>query len=155
MKNRPVNNELRVEQIDHVELFVPDRKIAANWYRDVLGFEIIDEFAFWAVNPKGPLMIGTKSGGTKLALFEGTSQGHRKTIGFHRVAFRVPADSFLEFISELSLRSLKDDQGRTVSSEHVVNHTKAFSIYFCDPYGHHLELTTYDFEETKLGIEQL
>ncbi len=71
-----------VEQIDHVELCVPDRKIASSWYRDILGLEVIPEFAHWAEDPRGPLMIGTRQGSTKLALFEHSL----------RVAWRVLKD---------------------------------------------------------------
>jgi catechol-2,3-dioxygenase len=34
----------RVEQIDHVEVFVPDQYEAAAWYRRVLGLEILVEY---------------------------------------------------------------------------------------------------------------
>ena len=30
-----------------------------------------------------------------------------------------------------------------------LDHEKAYSIYFSDPFGHRLELTTYAYEETK------
>lgn len=33
----------RVEQIDHVELYVPDRYQAADWYHSVLGLEIVTD----------------------------------------------------------------------------------------------------------------
>jgi catechol-2,3-dioxygenase len=35
---------MRVTQIDHVELEVPDRYAAARWYQTVLGFEICREY---------------------------------------------------------------------------------------------------------------
>ena len=33
--------------------------------------------------------------------------------------------------------------------ERVRDHGQAFSIYFDDPWGHHLELTTYDADEVR------
>ena len=60
----------KVEQIDHVELFVPDRYTAARWYEQVLGLRILPEHEHWA-GPGGPLMISSDSGCTMLALFEG------------------------------------------------------------------------------------
>ena len=57
-------------QIDHVELFVPDRYEAARWYERVLGLRVVPEFEPWATGG-GPLMISTDEGNTKLALFEG------------------------------------------------------------------------------------
>jgi hypothetical protein len=56
-------------QIDHVELFVRDRHDAAHWYRDVLGLEVVDGYQEWADDPRGPLMISSDGGTTKLALF--------------------------------------------------------------------------------------
>ena len=37
-------NTFRALQIDHVELFVPDRYEAAGWYQRVLGLEILVEY---------------------------------------------------------------------------------------------------------------
>jgi catechol 2,3-dioxygenase-like lactoylglutathione lyase family enzyme len=139
-------------QIDHVELFVPDRYQAAEWYGRVLGLRIVAEFEHWAANPSGPLMIATAAGGTKLALFEGTPQESKPTAGFHRVAFGVDGAQFIAFVRRLEEEALKDDRGRRVSADSVVDHRQAYSIYFCDPYGHRLELTTYDCEPTRTAL---
>ena len=61
----------RVSQIDHVELFVPDRYEAARWYQRILGLKIIPEYEHWARNPKGPLMISTQDAATKAHPFRG------------------------------------------------------------------------------------
>ena len=134
----------RVDQIDHVELFVPDRRQAANWYRRVLGLTICADYEHWADDPKGPLMISSDGGSTKLALFEGRAQEDRETAGFHLVAFRVSARDFRSFLDRLDDLTLTDQHDRTVSRKLVQDHGKAFSIYFNDPYGHRLELTSYD-----------
>ena len=42
--------------IDHVELFVPDRDEAAEWYATVLGCERVRGAEQWAKDPAGPLM---------------------------------------------------------------------------------------------------
>jgi catechol 2,3-dioxygenase-like lactoylglutathione lyase family enzyme len=144
-----------VLQIDHVELFVPDRMSAAEWYRETLGLEIVEEFRFWAEGDGGPLMIGTREGGTKLALFEGTPQASRPTVGFHRVAFRVGGESFIEFLESLDRRALKDRRDQPVTIASVFDHQKAFSIYFSDPYGHNLEITTYDHEQVRAALASL
>jgi catechol 2,3-dioxygenase-like lactoylglutathione lyase family enzyme len=139
-------------QIDHVELFVPDRYEAAGWYQRTLGLEIIPAFEGWAANPSGPLMISSDHGGTKLALFEGEPQAARPTAGFHRVAFGVSADEFMAFLRRLGEQPLLDEHGRPVRAESVKDHKKAYSIYFCDPYGHHLEVTTYDYDATRAAL---
>ena len=102
----------RVAQIDHVELYVPDRYAAAAWYARTLGLTVIPEFEPWASDPRGPLMIGTAESGTKLALFAGESGGRRRDDrGFHRVAFRVGAETFREFLVHVRTNPVLDDQG--------------------------------------------
>ena len=135
--------------IDHVELFVPDRQEAAAWYDRVLGLRVMTAYVFWADDPRGPLMISSDGGQTKLALFQGTPQGTRDTAGFHRVAFRVGAPEFNDFLSRLADLALVNHLGQSVTRSDVVDHRAAFSIYFCDPFGHRLELTTYDHERLK------
>jgi catechol 2,3-dioxygenase-like lactoylglutathione lyase family enzyme len=155
VSNSPSNDGFRVDQIDHVELFVPDRGQAADWYRHILGLDVVPEYEHWARDPRGPLMISSDNGSTKLALFEGAPQGPRGTAGFHRVAFRVGAAAFNEFLSRLSDLDLTDDRGRKVTPELVVDHDASYSIYFCDPFGHRLELTTYAYDETKAELQRL
>ncbi len=141
VRDRPA---FRVDQIDHVELFVPDRRTAAEWYRRVLGLTICAVYKHWADDPKGPLMISSDGGSTKLALFEGRSQEDRETAGFHLVAFRVSGRDFKTFLDRLDDLTLTDHHDRTVTREFVQDHGQALSIYFNDPHGHRLELTTYD-----------
>lgn len=138
------DKRFRVAQIDHVEFFVPDQYEAAEWYRRVLGLEIVPEYEEWAVD--GPLMIAGESGRTMLALFRGEPRGDRPTAGFHRVAFRVDGEGFLQFLAGLDRVMLFNRQGERLTAEQVVDHQKSWSIYFNDPYGHLLELTTYDYD---------
>jgi catechol 2,3-dioxygenase-like lactoylglutathione lyase family enzyme len=144
----------RVLQIDHVELFVPDRYEAADWYKRTLGLEIVPGYEPWATDPRGPLMISSDDGNTKLALFVGRPQESRPASGWHLVAFRVDADGFMEFMKRLADQPLIDDQRRTVTFDSIVDHEKAYSVYFSDPYGHRLEVTTYDYEATRAALSQ-
>jgi catechol 2,3-dioxygenase-like lactoylglutathione lyase family enzyme len=135
----------RVMQIDHVELFVPDRYEAARWYEHVLGLRILPEWEPWATSG-GPLMISSDEGNTKLALFEGIGGPvQARTAAFQRVAFRVTAAGFTEFLSRLAECGLTDAKGQPLTRRSVVDHQQAYSIYFSDPYGHNLEVTTYEY----------
>jgi catechol 2,3-dioxygenase-like lactoylglutathione lyase family enzyme len=147
MNNDHDQPAFRVDQIDHVELFVPDRRQAAEWYRRVLGLTICANYESWADDPKGPLMISSDGGSTKLALFEGRPQEDRETAGFHLVAFRVSGRHFISFLDRLDDLTLTDHHDRTVSRDLVQDHGQAISVYFNDPYGHRLELTTYDVQD--------
>jgi catechol 2,3-dioxygenase-like lactoylglutathione lyase family enzyme len=142
-----------VFQVDHVELFVPDRYEAAAWYQRVLGFEILTDYEPWAAAPGGPLMISSDGGSTKLALFEGQPQGSRATAGFHRVAFRVDADAFAACLRRLAESGITDERRQPITADSAVDHGQAVSVYFPDPYGHHLEVTTYDYEATRANLK--
>ena len=143
----------QVLQIDHVELYVPDRYEAARWYERVLGLHIVPEFEAWVAGG-GPLMISSDGGSTKLALFEGQPTPSPQTAAFRRVAFRVTVDGFREFLSRLPELALTNDRDREVTARSVVDHQKAYSIYFSDPYGHLLEVTTYDYEKTSALLDK-
>jgi catechol 2,3-dioxygenase-like lactoylglutathione lyase family enzyme len=134
----------RVGQLDHVELFVPDRDAAAAWYARTLGLQVVPEYAHWATDPQGPLMIATPHAGTKLALFAGEPQGTRPTAGFHRVAFRVSRRDFEAFLAHVRQNPVFDERGEEVRELVVRDHGAALSVYFCDPCGHRLEVTTYE-----------
>jgi catechol 2,3-dioxygenase-like lactoylglutathione lyase family enzyme len=138
------DRRFRVLQVDHVEVFVPGRREAAQWYERVLGLSIVPAHERFCDDPRGPLMISSDAGNTMLALFRGTPQGQTDSIGFHRTAFRVDGAEFLCFLDSLEQSELKDHRSRAVKRGDAVDHETAFSIYFCDPYGNRLEVTTYD-----------
>ena len=134
----------QVQQIDHVELFVPDQYEAASWYAEVLGLKIIPEYEFWASN--GPLMLATANQNTMLALFQGEPKGLRPTAGHHRVAFRVDGAGFIQFLAHLGKVVVYNQKNQRLTRQHVVDHDLSWSIYFCDPYGNLYEVTTYDYD---------
>src|SRR4051812_27540045 len=106
----------QVDQMDHVEFFVPDREEAARWYAATLGLAKVDAHADWAADAGGPLMLGSPGGGAMLALFAGEPRGDRPTAGFHRVAFRVDGPTFLAFLEHVKTHPVHDDAGRELRS---------------------------------------
>jgi len=135
---------LRGTSIDHVELIVPDRQAATAWYQEVLGLTPVAGTEHWADDPHGPLMISGDGGRTCLALFEGSKTDANPKGGFRRVAFRVSAAEFLAFVEygrKLGLAPMK-----------VQDHEMTISVYFQDPYGHDLEVTTYDHEQVRSSL---
>jgi len=131
--------------IDHVELMVPDRHAAAAWYRDVLGLIATPEDERWAnENPAGPLIISADGGRTSLALFEGPSGSDTSKDGIRRVAFRASGDEFVAFV----------EFGRALglTPMRVIDHETQISVYFSDPYGHALEVTTHDHKRGRAAV---
>ena len=132
---------------DHIELFVPDRYKAAEWYEKVLNFKIVEEYRDWAIEG-GPLMISNDGGSTKIALFEGEPQRNNTVSGFIRLAFRVNASEFKNFVDTSGLW-----RDNPLTNENIKDHKKAMSVYFSDPYGNLLELTAYDYDTAMKIVE--
>ncbi len=134
----------RVEQIDHVELFVPDQHQAATWFERVFGLRLMPEYVHWVAT--GPLMLASATGDTKLALFRGEPREAAAQANFRRVAFRVTAAGMVEFLNRLGGLELHTENGRALRREDLVDHDGSLSIYFNDPWGHRFEITTYEVE---------
>jgi hypothetical protein len=47
-----------------------------------------------------------------------------------------------------------DTEGRELRALDVIDHDKALSVYFCDPYGTRLEVTTYEHEAARRRLAQ-
>ncbi len=123
---------LETEGIDHVALGVSDPAASAEWYQRVLGLE--RRYAdVWDV----PIMMG--AGSTAVALFgprDGSSDDAPPVdLGFRHLAFRVTGPNF-----EVAKTHL-EDLGIAYEFQ---DHTVAHSIYFNDPDGIQIEITTYE-----------
>ena len=125
---------MQLEGIDHVAMGVRDIERSAKWYIDVLGFERLHDGMWNGV----PTFIG--KGNTGIALFpanqEPKTSAHREIRMLH-LAFRANRENFLDAQRELK------ERGITFEFE---DHEIAHSIYFRDPDGHQLEITTYEVE---------
>ncbi len=125
---------MQLEGIDHVAVGVRDVERSAKWYIEVLGFERLYEDAWDGV----PTFVG--KGNTGIALFpaspdaKSTPSSHRDLRIFH-LAFRADRENFLAAQRELEKREIKFE-----FQDHEISH----SIYFHDPDGHVLEITTYE-----------
>src|SRR5437016_3255601 len=132
-----------LEGIDHVAMSVRDVERSAQWYIDVLGFERRHEGMWNGV----PVFIG--KGTTSLALFpvrdsrassaEATAakstSGDGGGVRMLHLALRANWKNFLAAQEELKQRGIRFE-----FQDHEISH----SIYFSDPDGHKLEITTYD-----------
>ena len=123
---------LDLRRLDHVSLNVSDRPRSIAWYRDVLGLEQRGE----ARRDDWPVFMGEF--GACVALFQAqveTPERQPESTGLRHVAFMVEPDD------------LAGAQARL--REHAVevrfeDHGNARSVYFPDPDGNMIELTTYE-----------
>lgn len=125
----------KIDHLDHVALAVKDLKRSAQWYQEVLGLERRYQEAWGDV----PTMLC--AGNTCIALFptatpQPAPAPSDNTIAMRHLAFRVNRKNFEQAQKEL--------QNRVIAFA-FEDHEIAQSIYFSDPDGHRLELTTYEF----------
>src|SRR5215469_214834 len=127
---------MQLDGIDHVAMGVRDIEQSVKWYTEVLGLERLHEGAWDGV----PTFIG--KGNTGLALFPArpgakpTSSSHRELRMLH-LAFRADWENFVAAQHELKKRGIEFE-----FQDHEISH----SIYFRDPDGHQLEITTYELD---------
>ena len=126
-----------LQGIDHVAISVRDVHRSAEWYRLMLGLTRIHQDAW------GDCPIVMAAGATAIALFPvGTPTPDpppgRHVLSIRHIAFRVDASNFLRAREQLSRQGLAAE---------FQDHQIAQSIYFLDPDGHQIEITTYDLAE--------
>ena len=127
---------MQLEGIDHVALSVRDVELSAKWYIDVLGFERKHEGMWNGI----PTFIA--KGTTAIALFPIRDRDSRPgaragKIDMLHLAFRANRKNFLA-----AQRELKEREITFEFQDHEISH----SIYFRDPDGHELEITTYELK---------
>lgn len=127
---------MQLDGIDHVALTVNDVERSVQWYIDILGLERQHEGMWNGI----PVFIG--KGNTAIALFS-MRNGHSKSparssgIRMLHLAFRANRENFLGAQRELKQRGI---------SFEFQDHQISNSIYFRDPDGHQLEITTYELQ---------
>jgi catechol 2,3-dioxygenase-like lactoylglutathione lyase family enzyme len=124
---------VELDGLDHVALTVSDVASAVAWYADVLGLRRVYA-AEWGDYPA--MLV---SGGTGVALFP-VSAGHAAgdasaADGNRHLAFRASRAGYAGAKAELTGRGIAFDEQ---------DHQVSWSIYFADPDGHLLEITTYE-----------
>ena len=124
---------MEIAQIDHVAIAVSDVDRSIDWYCEVLGME--RRHPEWGTEPA---MVC--AGETCVALFgvEGAAEPSpgRGAVAMRHLAFGVDRAGFDRAQEELAERGIQFD---------FMDHETAHSVYFADPDGHQLEITTYEF----------
>jgi len=126
---------MNLEGLDHIALAVSDVEKSAKWYIEVLGLERQHEGSWDGI----PTFVG--KGATGIAFFpitkKETSSDEVNPARVLHFALRTDRKNF-----EQALQELKQLRIAFRFSDHGIAH----SIYFRDPDGHELEITTYELE---------
>ncbi len=124
---------MNLQGLDHIALSVRDVEESVRWYVEVLGLQRQHE-AKWDGVPK---FVG--KGATGIAFFpaeeNSDSLGGPDQSRLLHFALRADRGSFLGAQRELEQRGI---------TFHFEDHCIAHSIYFRDPDGHKVEITTYE-----------
>ena len=130
-----------------MHIYVRDRAAAARWYGAVLGLRRDRRFAAWAREVGGPLTLTAADGASHVALFEDDRRaGHGTT-----VALRTDGGGFVAF-SKRAARLPLYDKRRRQAQPRLQDHEQSLSMYFNDPDGNPVELTTYDVAVARLRL---
>jgi catechol 2,3-dioxygenase-like lactoylglutathione lyase family enzyme len=125
-----------LEGLDHVAVTVSDVERSAAWYIDVLGFDRQHDEAWHGT----PVFVGQGKAG--VALFPtkrnaSAAAPSREAINMLHFAWRADRKNFVRAQEELKRRGIEFS-----FQDHEISH----SIYFRDPDGHEIEITTYELE---------
>jgi catechol 2,3-dioxygenase-like lactoylglutathione lyase family enzyme len=141
----------RMGTLDHVHIRVPDRAEAAAWYAAHLGFEPVEDYAFWARGFEGgPLQISADGGRTTLALFE-ASEAHPMVAQTTGVAFSVDAATFIAFARSLP-GAIDGPAGRPLEADDVIDFDLCWAFDLVDPWGNCYELNCYDHQRVRAEL---
>ena len=122
-----------LDELDHVAITVRDVESSATWYQDVLGLKRLHEESW------GDYPVFVCAGASGLALFpkDTTVEQLAKGQNMNHFAFRANRENFEKARKELPERGIEFE---------FQDHKIAHSIYFRDPDGYKVEITTYELD---------
>ncbi len=123
----------KLDELDHVAITVRDIESSATWYQDVLGLKRLHEESW------GDYPVFVWAGASGLALFpkDTTVEQRSKGQNMNHFAFRANRENFEKARKELPERGIEFE---------FQDHKIAHSIYFRDPDGYKVEITTYELD---------
>ena len=125
--------------IDHVALSVIDLERSLRFYTEVLGLKISER-----EHQKPGIEYFLDCGASLVGLIQGNKEGNHhflqdEGLGGNHFSFRVPAQEF-----DACVEALKK-QGVTITYQK--KRDRSWSLYFLDPDGNKLEITSWPLED--------
>lgn len=119
---------IKVNGLDHINLQVRDLNKSVDFYKNVFGFQKVEE---GISNNGNPYAIVGRSGHVFLAMYQGRddNQSYINHLGFHIDDF----DSVMEKINQLGVKISYGDG--------IIEYPDSRSVYIADPDGMQIELS--------------
>lgn len=132
---------IKVSGIDHAAISVRDLEASLKFYTEVLGLKITER-----EYQKPGVEYFLDSGSSLIGLIQGDPSGEKHLLqdsglGGNHVSFRVATSDFDAYVQELKKRNI------TVTYEK--KRERSWSVYFLDPDGNKLELTSWPLEDAR------
>lgn len=122
----------KIERLDHIALVVSDLDRSEKWYTDLFGLVPVYKNEWWTTTERF-----FSAGETIVALFQNEDidppPRNRNKPGCH-FAFRTDRASFEQYLDELPNRDI---------SFRFEDYKVTRALYFSDPDGYQIEITTY------------
>jgi catechol 2,3-dioxygenase-like lactoylglutathione lyase family enzyme len=130
---------IKISGIDHVALNVADLERSRKFYEEVLGFKVSPR-----ENQKPGIEYFLDCGPSLVGLIQGDPKGDKHELqdgglGGNHFSFRIHTRDFDKAVEELKAR------GVTVTF--FKKREKSWSVYFLDPDGNKLEMTSWPLED--------
>ena len=130
---------IKVQGIDHAAISVVDLERSLKFYTEVLGLKISPR-----ENQKPGSEYFLNCGTSLIGLIQGEKDGQRHLLqdgglGGNHVSFRIPTKDFDRYHEEI--------KSRGITITFVKKREKSWSLYFLDPDGNKLELTSWPLED--------
>lgn len=121
----------QIEALDHIALYVQNLQQSIDWYQSVLGMQKRYQYQDTTGNGK-PMILA--SGDACVALFPNDPMSPISPLQGH-IAMRLTRANFEQAQAHLGQQNINFD---------VVHYPRCDSIYFHDPDGYQIELSTYE-----------
>jgi catechol 2,3-dioxygenase-like lactoylglutathione lyase family enzyme len=130
---------IKISGIDHVALSVADLERSRQWYEDVLGFRVSPR-----ENQKAGVEYFLDCGPSLIGLIQGDAAGDKHELqdgglGGNHFSFRVHTKDF-----DAAVKSL---EAKKVTITFQKKRERSWSVYFLDPDGNKLEITSWPLED--------
>ena len=151
--------DFAIQGIDRIEIIAWDSLVVAEWYERVLGFETILESGtgsqareVFVSNKKKTVVLVIRDGNVHEAGNVHEDGNILEAGNIDRIVFKTSGAGFVDFVKHLDELDLFCMDIK-VTKEDIVDYRNAYSLYFEDPDGNKLALSSYDYDYITVALK--